>query len=294
MPTQQLIMQFLDSLAAGQSASPQTIKNYRFYLNRFAALTGVAEVQQITPERIAVFNQALANTRNNRGGLMEPVTQNYHRIALRAFLKYLQTRGIAVVSADQVPLAQTPHRSPKTLDRAALERLLEAPLQTKETGIIQKRDKAILELLCSTGLKVSELAQLRRNQMHTFRDEFTIKGTDGTLRTIPLTHQTRYWLKSYLDLRTDSLPALFVRHDKAKRLQPDSEETRLTPRTIQRIIKKYAKSSDLPADITPQTLRHSYATHLLTEGQELETVKTMLGHRSSTMTQRYQKLAAQR
>ena len=288
----QLITDFLKYLQFEKNKSSLTTKNYHFYLFRFINWANISEPSQITVEKVEGFRYYLSNLRNPNGELMKTTTQNYHLIALRAFLEYLKKQRIESLLAEKVQLSKIGKRHINFLGESDLEKLLEAPLQTKDSGIIQKRDKAILELLFSTGLKVSEVASLRKDQIDFLKDDFYIRS-GGKLRPIPLSNQAKYWLKQYLDLRTDKVPALFIRHDKARKKQFETIPNRdyeFTPRTIQRIVKKYTKSSGLDKNITPHTIRHSYATHLLNQGFDLESVRSALGHSSITTTQVYKRL----
>lgn len=287
-----LINDFLNDLQAAKGKSSFTAKNYRFYLFRFINWANIFEPGQITIEKVEGFRQHLSTVRSPRGELMKTTTQNYHLIALRALLEYLKQHEIDSLLAEEVKLSKTGKRRINFLEGSDLEKLLAAPLQTKDPGMIQKRDKAILELLFSTGLKVSEIASLRKDQIEFLKDEFFIRSS-GKLRPVLLSNQAKFWLKKYLDLRADKVPALFIRHDKARKKQfeqiPD-QDYKLTPRTIQRIVKKYTKSSGLDQNITPHTIRHSYATHLINQGFDLESVRSALGHSSITTTQIYKRL----
>lgn len=286
----QLITDFLEYLEIEKGKSPLTIKNYDFYLRRFVLFCKVEKPEDITLERVRDFRLYLNRLRSQSGELIKKSTQNYHLIALRAFLKYLAKNDIKTLTPEKIELAKTPERQVNFLEGSDLERLLEAPLQTKEPGIIQKRDKAILELLFSTGLRVSELASLKRDQINLMKDEFTIRGKGDKLRIVFLSNQAKYWLKQYLDRRNDNIPALFIRHDRARKRQLDqidAKDYRLTPRTVQRIVHKYAKSAGLTKKVTPHTMRHSYATDLLISGADIRSVQSMLGHSSITTTQIY-------
>ena len=290
----QLINNFLEYLGNEKGKSSHTVKNYQFYLQRFVQWGHLGEPQDITVSKVEEFRRYLSNVRSQRGELMKVTTQNYHLIALRTFLGYLKGRDITTLKADQVTLTKTGRRTINIIEEADIERLLAAPLQTKEPGLIQKRDKAMLELLFSTGMRVSEIASLQREQINFLKDEFIIRGGGGAVRFLPLSNQTKYWLKEYLGLRTDRLSALFVRHDKARKKQFETikdRDYRLTPRTVQRIVKKYAKSADIGQEITPHTLRHSYAAHLLHQGFDIKTIQSMLGHSSITTTQIYSRMA---
>jgi site-specific recombinase XerD len=285
---EKLLTEFLNSLQ--QKTSEATIKNYKFYLQRFIKWGNLSQPQEITVEKIEGFWQYLSNIRNQRGELMKTTTQNYHFIALRAFLDYLNKQGIRTLPAQQVILKKTKGDKKSAPEKTDLERLLEAPLQAKSPGIIQKRDKAILELLFSTGLKVTELASLKKNQINFFSDQLVIKKSADTTRAVSLSNQTKYWIKQYLEVRGDNIPALFIRHDKAKKKQFNkikSENYQLTPRTIQRIVKKYTKSTGLDNNITPETLRHAYAKELASQGFDVKSIQSMLGHASTTTTKLY-------
>lgn len=292
----QYVSDFLNYLQHERGKSSITAKNYNFYLQRFLQFADITEPHEITQEKIGAFRQYLGSLRSQRGELMHTATQNYHLIALRSFLEYLKHQGITTMAAGGITLAKSGQRTITLLTESEIERLLNAPLQTKDAGIIQKRDKAILELLFSTGLKVSEIAALQRGQINFLRDEFAVRGGGGRLRLLPLPNQTKYWLTQYLDLRNDSVPALFIRHDKARRKQFEAAKDKgykLTARTVQRIVKKYAASSALSEKITPHTLRHSYATHLLHQGFDIKAIQSILGHSSITTTQIYSRLVAE-
>ncbi|MCH7493038.1 tyrosine-type recombinase/integrase [Patescibacteria group bacterium] len=221
---------------------------------------------------------------------MKLSTQNYHLIALRAFLDYLKKVGLTTLPAESVMLNKIKRQPIMYVEGSDLDKLLDAPLHTKNSRIIQTRDKAILELLFSTGLKVSEISSLRRAQIKFNLSEIAIPNDTNSSRTIPLTNLVKYWLKQYLEARIDSAPALFVRHDKAKKTQHQNMDYSLTPRTIQRIVKKYTKSTGLDSKITPQSLRHSYAHKQLALGADLKSLQALLGHSSITTTRAYKNL----
>ena len=287
---QNLIHDFLTSHQSKAAAG--TIKNYHYYLNRLHQWGNFNHPKELTPARIEAFRQHLQNSRNAKGELIKASTQNYHLIALRSFLKFLNNRGVSFTKLDHVKLNKTQHHTLALPGKAALEQLLASPLQTKNPGIIQKRDKAILELIITTGLKVAEVAELKKNQINFFDNKITVKISPNKLRTVPLTNQTKIWLKQYLDMRKDLIPALFVRHDKAKQKQLTSvakDDYRLTPRTIQRIIKKYTKSAELDPSITPETLRHAYANQLYDRGHNLKSIQSALGHASASTTKLFVK-----
>ncbi|MFA6099023.1 MAG: tyrosine-type recombinase/integrase [Patescibacteria group bacterium] len=288
----QYFKSFLEYLAAQKQVSALTIQNYKFYLSRFNLLIQVKEPADINIETVNKFRELLGQIRNQRGELMKPVTQNYHLIALRAFLAYLKNLGLTVLGPETIILNKIGKNIISTVEPQNIEKLLESPLHAKNPSLIQKRDKAILELLLSTGLKVSELSALKKGQIDFLKNSLTIRGLGDRLRTVELTNQAKYWIKQYLESRQDNFPALFIRHDKAKTKQLNKilpEAYQLTPRTIQRIIKKYAKAAQLDPGITPQTLRNSYAKYLLEKGEDIKTIQSILGHASVVTTHLYTK-----
>jgi site-specific recombinase XerD len=211
-------------------------------------------------------------------------TQNYHLIALRSFLKYLARQAVESLPSEQIELAKTPMRQVEFLEVDELDRLLKAPDRTA-AGMIALRDKAILELLFSTGLRVSELSNLKIENVNLKRDEFTIRGKGGKTRLVFLSSTAKDAIKSYFEKRRDTSPFIFVSHDRAKH---GREETGpLTPRSIQRMVERYATAVGITKHITPHTLRHTFATDLLLSGADIRSVQSMLGHSSITTTQIY-------
>ncbi len=280
------ITQFLEHLEIEKNRSPATLRNYNFYLKRFATWTKNCDVSDIDGEKIRQYRLWLnRKTDDKTGELLKKKTQNYHLIALRAFLKYLAKRDIVSLPAEKVELGKQEDRQVEFLDGEELERFLRAPFEVKNADIIQIRDKAIIETLFSTGLRVSELANLRREQINLKQDEFTIRGKGSKLRVVFLTDTAKEWLKKYLEKRQDISPYLFVRHDKA--MQDNKKEANLTPRSIERLVQKYATIAGITKTVTPHTLRHSFATDLLRNGADIRSVQAMLGHSSITTTQIY-------
>ncbi len=280
------ITQFLEHLEIEKNRSQATLSNYGFYLTRFAVWAKNPEVSDIDQEKIRQYRLWLNRLTDAKTG--EPLkkkTQNYHLIALRAFLKYLAKRDIATLPAEKVELGKQEDRQVEFLDADELERFLRAPFECKNPDIIQIRDKAIIETLFSTGLRVSELANLKCDQINLQRDEFTIRGKGSKLRVVFLTDTSKEWLKKYLGKRHDISPYLFVRHDKA--MQDNKKEGNLTPRSIERLVQKYATIAGITKTVTPHTLRHSFATDLLRNGADIRSVQAMLGHSSITTTQIY-------
>lgn len=279
------VKRFLTSIVVERGASELTKRNYEFYLARFLAYSKLTRPEQITLDDVRDFRLYLNQQDNGRGEQLKKATQNYHLIALRSFLKFLAKNDVKSMAAEKIELAKTAERQVSFLEGTDLERFLNAPLQTKEAKIIQHRDKAILELFFSTGLRVSELARLERDMLNLDKEDFTVRGKGGKLRIVFLSNQARHWIGLYLDLRRDDHPALFIRHDRAAKRSLEIEA--LTPRSIQRLVATYAKIAGVNKRITPHTLRHSYATDLLINGADIRSVQAMLGHASIQTTQIY-------
>lgn len=287
----QLINEFLEHLEIERNRSRKTIRNYRFYLERFSAWAKNPRPEQVSLEMTRQYRLYLNRLNDRFGAPLKKNTQNYHLIALRAFLKYLAKRDIKTMSAEKIELGKMPDRIVDFLEGSDLERLLEAPMQekNKETGktpLNNLRDKAILETLFSTGLRVSELASLKREQIKEDHEELTVRGKGAKPRTVFISNQARYWIKKYLEQRTDVSPFLFVSHDPAS-AKRDSVAEGLTPRSVQRMVEKWAKVAGITKEITPHVLRHSFATDLLQNGADIRSVQEMLGHSSITTTQIY-------
>ncbi len=298
---QKLVTEFLEHLEIERGASQLTVRNYHFYLIRFLKQAKISTPQEIKSEVVRQYRLWMSRFKNPRGGGLSSATQNYHLIALRNFLKYLAKRDIKTMAPGKIELAKIGERQISFLEGDDLEKLLDAPLQSKQEEIIKARDKAILELLFSTGLRVSELSNLQIEDVNLKKDEFTVRGKGNKWRVVFLSNQAKYWLKKYLETRTDMEPALFIRHDKAARKMAKKIERissfkskklkeknqGLSPRSIQRLVKKYAKIAGITKKITTHSLRHSFATDLLANGADLRAVQELLGHKNITTTQIY-------
>lgn len=286
----QLITDFLEYLEIEQGRSQATLSNYDFYLRRFAVWAKNPLPGEISPDLIRKYRLWLNRYQDPRSGQqLVAKTQNYHLIALRSFLKFLAKRDIASLSPEKIELGRSLMREVEFLDRDDLQRLLRSPGEIKGRANVKLRDKAILELLFSTGLRVGELAKLERENINLKRDEFTIRGKGGKLRLVFLSDSAKKALIDYLAKRRDPEPALFIAHDPAGKSQKRQTKKllNLTPRSIQRVIKKHALAAGITKDITPHTLRHTFATDLLQNGADLRAVQIMLGHASITTTQIY-------
>ena len=279
------IREFLEYLEIERGRSARTIRNYDFYLQRFAAWAQVQRPEKITRDLIRRYRLLLNRAPMGREETtIKKSTQNYHLIALRTFLKYLARQEVASLSPEQIELAKQPMRTVEFLEADELERMLAAPKQTAE-GMIALRDQAILELLFSTGLRVSELAGLRIDQVNLQRDEFTVRGKGDKPRVVFISERAKAALRAYLEKRRDTSPFLFVSHDRAKGGREESGP--LTSRSVERSVAHYAKVAGITKRITPHTMRHTFATDLLLSGADLRAVQSLLGHASITTTQIY-------
>lgn len=282
-----IINQFLEYLEVEKGLSTNTTDNYKFYLRRFADFAkqaGVASPAKISKELVHRYRLWLNRLKKGGEGLKKN-TQNYHLIALRGFLKYLVKTDVKSLEPEKVELAKQTPRQVDFLEGVDLERILEAPLKIDLPDIIRRRDKVILELFFSTGLRVSELCKLKIENINLKKDEFTVRGKGAKLRMVFLSETARRWLGDYLKVRPDLNPYLFVSHDKAA--SGRDEQIGLSPRSVQRLVEKYAKVAGITKEVTPHTLRHSYATDLLMNGADIRSVQAMLGHSSITTTQVY-------
>lgn len=280
------VREFLEYLEIEKGRSPLTLRNYEFYLNRFIEWAKDPKTDQIVSEQLRQYRLFLSRYEDPQRGLLKKNTQNYHLIALRSFFKYLARHDIATFAPEKIELAKQGDRQPSFLDAKDLERLLEAPEKSESPDIVRLRDRAMLELFFSTGLRVSELTALKRSSISLERDEFSVTGKGSKVRIVFLSHQSRFWIKKYLEARKDSSPYLFVRHDRAKP-GAESKASPITARSVERLVKHYAAIAGIAKKVSPHTLRHSFATDLLINGADLRSVQEMLGHSSITTTQIY-------
>lgn len=284
-----LIMDFLEHLEIEKGCSPLTIRNYHHYLRRFSGWFATnmhrASPRAITLDTIRMYRLHLARLRSSNGKPLSPVTQSYHVVALRAFLRYLVAqRDISTLSPDKIHLPKRQDKSVVFLDTSQLDRLTMAPNVGTPIGL---RDRAILETLFSTGLRVSELTSLNRAQMDLKRGEFGVVGKGSRPRVVFLSESASYWLSRYLGSRRDDFEPVFIRYSGRVDGRGRGERMRLTPRSVERIVKRYATKCSLPVRTTPHTIRHSFATDLLIGGADLRSVQEMLGHQSVRTTQVY-------
>lgn len=281
----QLLIEFLEELEIGQGRSMKTVENYDHYLRRFFDYENITVIDDITMDAVRAFRRFL----NEQAGVTL-TTQNYHFIALRQFLKYLARRDIPALAAEKIGLAKLPEREIDILYPEEVELLLSAPsLLLESNKAVDKttilRDRAILHTLFSTGLRISELTRLDRDDISSERSEIPVRGKGNKVRVVFLSAEAKQAINDYLATRQDTDPALFIRQRKVS--NDSQDDLRLTVRSIQRLIKKYAALAGLTKDITPHTLRHSFATDLLTNGADVRQVQQLLGHSSITTTQVY-------
>lgn len=288
---EQLKREFLEHVEIEKGNSLKTVNNYDHYISRFFEFAKISEPKEITDDKIREFRLFLnrqpgVKTRGQQSGTLKKNTQNYHLIALRSFLKYLMKRGITALSPDRIDLAKIKERSLDLISSDELNRLLEAPNKLKEGSKKEDigrilRDKAILELFFSTGLRLSELCSIDRD-LDLSKDEFSIRGKGEKVRVVFLSDSAKDAIREYLKIRKDMDEPLFIQYSKN-----GSKSNRLTPRSIERIVKYYAIVAGISKKVTPHIIRHSFATDLLSNGADIRSVQMMLGHANIATTQIY-------
>lgn len=284
-----LCRDFLQHLEIERNCSPLTIRNYHHYLMRFANWLAQKKKTDIPIEKLDLplirdYRLYLSGLRNELGKGLKRSTQGYHVIALRSFLKWLTKNDYRVISPEKIDLPKGVSRSLKFLNNEQVERLLNQPGLSTPQGL---RDKAVLEVLFSTGLRVSELVGLNRDQVDLKRREFGVIGKGGRARVVFLSQRAVDWTSRYLKTREDAWQPLFIHYSGRKDESREGERMRLSARSVQRIVKKYTKKAKLPVAATTHTLRHSFATDLLIAGADLRSVQELLGHKNIATTQIY-------
>lgn len=286
-PLHTQIVEFLEHIEVERNLSRLTIRNYRHYLTRFAdwyTEHGYSDITALTLEIVLQYRLYLSRFSDDRGLELTKKTQGYHVIALRSFLKWCVKRDMKVLAPEKIDLPKGEGLHMKFLDPDQVERLMNQPLGSTPIGI---RDRAILEMLFSTGLRVSELVGLNRDQIDTKRREFGIIGKGRRSRVVFLSERAVGYLETYLVTRDDTYKPLFIRMNRDDSGDVHGESMRLTARSVERIVEKYAKAAKLPVKITPHGIRHSFATDLLHNGAGLRDVQEMLGHKNISTTQIY-------
>jgi len=277
--------QFLEYLEIEKGLSLKTVENYDRYLTRFFEFANIKDVGKITEDKLREFRihlnrQLGVKVKGQSQAGLKKNTQNYHLIALRTFLKYMMKRGVTTMTPDKIELAKISQRSLDLISGSELGRLLNAP---DGDSLSAMRDKAILHLFFSTGLRVSELASLNRD-LDLSKDEFSIRGKGEKVRVVFLSEDAKDAIKKYLKARKDFDEAMFVQFSNNK---SEKKNMRLTPRSIERLVKKYAIKAGISKKVTPHVIRHSFATDLLQNGADIRSVQMMLGHANIATTQIY-------
>jgi len=278
----QLKSDFLEYLEIEKNRSRLTIENYDRCLNKFLEWSSIEHPGEITYSLVRKFRLYLNRHKNDKGENLKKTTQDYYIIALRVFLKYLAKINVDTLPSDKIELGKTEDRDIEFLESRELNRLLDSANGNKLSNL---RDRAILELLFCSGMRVSELISLDRDNIDFKSEELSIKGKGGKIRIVFVSESAKNALANYLKKRRDTDSALFVRLSKTNK--GNGLNLRLTQRSVQRIVKKYSIRAGITKKVTPHTLRHSFATDLLKNGADIRSVQAMLGHSSITTTQIY-------
>lgn len=279
-----LILDFIEHLEVEGGRSSKTSENYRLYLERFVEFTDDIAVDKITPEIIRKYRLWLNRYKNYNDDELALITQNYHLIALRGFLAYLSKRDIKSMPPDKIELPKISRKQVTFLHFDEVERIIEQINVSDETGL---RDRAIVELLFSSGLRVSELINLNRDHINTKRREFMVRGKGKKDRPVFISESAADHVENYLSSRTDNLDPLFISYSHNSEANTSGDFRRLTPRSVQRIVNKYTRLAGITKHVSPHTMRHSFATDLLMNGADIRSVQMMLGHSNISTTQIY-------
>lgn len=275
---------FLEYLEIEQNRSQKTIQNYDHYLTRLIDFAGDIKVSDIDPELIRKWRLWLNRLGTNTSDELGKATQNYHLIALRSFLKFCAKRDIPALTADKIELARTKRKQVTFLNEDELKQMFAEPDLNTIAGL---RDRAILELLFSSGLRVSELVGLDKDHINLKRREFMVRGKGQKDRPIFISPEAANWVEQYLQKRDDNARPLFVRYSGNKQVDRSGNFHRLTARSVQRLVARYALLAGITKHVSPHTLRHSFATDLLMNGADLRSVQALLGHSNIATTQIY-------
>ncbi len=280
------IVDFLEYLEVERGRSQKTAENYHLYLNRLMEFQGDIQVAKINIELIRKWRLWLNRYKNEAGSSLSAMTQSYHLIALRSFLDYCAKRNIETLAPNKIELPKTKHKQVTFLTPEEIMRMVETIPVDDPKGL---RDRAIIELLFSSGLRVSELVNLNRDHINIARREFMVRGKGDKDRPVFISVDAALHLENYIKSRQDSLKPLFIsyRDRTPQHLDTSGDFRRLTPRSVQRIIKHYALKAGITKHVSPHTMRHSFATDLLMNGADLRSVQSMLGHSNISTTQVY-------
>ena len=283
-----LIDDYLEYLEIEKNCSKLTIRDYRHYLKIFEQWYSSTQsgkvIKDLDLSLVRKYRVFLANRADDKGLTLQRVTQNYYVIALRSFLRFLIKNDYETLEPSKIDLPKTESRNLKVLTKEQVDRLVMSTDTSKEDGI---RDRAIMELLFSTGLRVSELVSLNRDKINFERREFGVIGKGGKLRLVFISERAAEWVKRYLDKREDNFKPLFIRYSGAIVEENSGEKMRLTSRSVERLVKKYVRTARIPVEATVHTFRHAFATDLLINGADIRSVQEMLGHKNIATTQIY-------
>ena len=284
-----LITDFLIYCEVTKNLSPKTIENYHHYLMRFLKFINTCDIENISDvnsKTVMSYRLFLNHFISQNGITLTPKTQSYHIIALRSFLKYLTRNDFVCLSPNKIDIPKIGKRIVEVLSRKELDMIFNTINLSRKTGI---RDLAILEMLYSTGLRVSELHRLNTEDINLERREFTVVGKGKKPRIVFVSKKAANILEKYLETRNDNFEPLFINTGKGQKKIDvlDDEKRRLSTVSIEKIVKKAARDAGISKKVTPHTLRHTYATELLMNGADIRSVQEMLGHSSITTTQIY-------
>jgi site-specific recombinase XerD len=278
------VAQFLEYLELEQNRSMKTIQNYSHYLTRLSDFAGDIKLKDVDSELVRKWRMWLNRLPTSNSDELSKMTQNYHLIALRSFLRFCAKRNWEALQPDKIELARTKRPQVTFLTGEEVERLTAQPDTSKLNGL---RDRAILELLFSSGLRVSELVGLDRDHINLKRREFMVRGKGQKDRPIFISQAAADWINRYLQKRADNTKPLFIRYSGSKKVDNSGNFSRLTARSVQRMVSRYALLGGITKHVSPHTLRHSFATDLLMNGADLRSVQAMLGHSNIATTQIY-------
>ena len=287
-----LIMDFVEHVEVERGRARRTAENYHLYMERLVEFAGDIPVKEVDAELVRKYRLWLNRYVDEQGRELGRLTQNYHLIALRSFLKYCSRRDIPTLSAEKIDLPKVNKKQVSFLNFEEVSRLFSAVDINAQSGL---RDRAILELLFSGGLRVSELCGLNRDHINLKRREFTVRGKGQKDRPIFISPAAADAIQEYLDSRNDDAAPLFLNEsrniintdDSGKTIDKHGELRRLSPRSVQRLVGFYARAAGITKHVSPHTLRHSFATDLLMNGADLRSVQSLLGHSNIATTQIY-------